>query len=448
MQAPAVNRDPADQAPITPARQPATPKCQTGAVRTRLVVGLALLALGLAGGWWWQHRAEAAGAQAGSGAAASSAQGKEPGKGPGNGKGRGGMGDRPVPVRVATVQARDMDVIQDALGTVTPTGSATVRVRVDGLLQSVHFTEGQMVKAGQLLARIDPRPFEVALAQVQGQLQRDQALLANARLDLQRYADLVRQEAAPRQQLEAQQALVAQYEGTIRIDQAAVDNARLQLDYTRVTAPVSGRIGLRQVDAGNMVKSSDTTGLAVINQVQPVSVVFAVPQDQLPAVLAHQADGSLVVQALDRAGSQVLARGQLQAIDNQIDATTGTVKLKASFANADGALFPNQFVNTRLFLDRLKAVPTVPEAALLRGAPGNYVYVVADGKARIRVIKVGPRRAGVLAALEGLKPGEQVVTEGTDRLEDGSKVEVVQPEAAEATASGASSAQGARRHAH
>jgi multidrug efflux system membrane fusion protein len=358
------------------------------------------------------------------------------------------MGDRPVPVRVATVQARDMDVIQDALGTVTPTGSATVRVRVDGLLQSVHFTEGQMVKAGQLLARIDPRPFEVALAQVQGQLQRDQALLANARLDLQRYADLVRQEAAPRQQLEAQQALVAQYEGTIRIDQAAVDNARLQLDYTRVTAPVSGRIGLRQVDAGNMVKSSDTTGLAVINQVQPVSVVFAVPQDQLPAVLAHQADGSLVVQALDRAGSQVLARGQLQAIDNQIDATTGTVKLKASFANADGALFPNQFVNTRLFLDRLKAVPTVPEAALLRGAPGNYVYVVADGKARIRVIKVGPRRAGVLAALEGLKPGEQVVTEGTDRLEDGSKVEVVQPEAPDAAASAASAARGARRHAH
>jgi multidrug efflux system membrane fusion protein len=337
--------------------------------------------------------------------------------------------------------------VQDALGTVTPTGSATVRVRVDGLLQSVFFTEGQMVKAGQLLAQIDPRPYEVALAQVQGQLQRDQALLSNARLDLTRYADLVRQEAAPSQQLDSQRSLVAQYEGTVRIDQAAVDSARLQLGYTRVTAPVSGRIGLRQVDAGNMVHSSDTAGLAVINQVQPVSVVFAIPQDQLPAVLAHQNDGSLSVQALDRAGTRLLAKGQLRAIDNQIDATTGTVKLKASFANVDGALFPNQFVNTRLFLNRLLGAPTVPEAAILRGAAGSFVYVVADGQATVRVIKVGPRREGLVATTEGLKAGEQVVVDGTDRLEDGSKVEVLKPELADAAgaASGAASAPRRRR---
>lgn len=419
---------------------------QTGRGRWALVLGLAIVVLGLGGGtWWWQHRQ--APATPGEGA---------PGQGSAGGvlKARGGKGgkggmaaDRLVPVRVATVTLRDMDVVQDALGTVTPTGSATVRVRVGGLLQSVLFTEGQMVKAGQLLAQIDPKPYEVALAQVQGQLQRDQALLANARLDLARYADLVRQEAAPSQQLDGQRSLVAQYEGTVRIDQAAVDNARLQLGYTRVTAPVSGRIGLRLVDAGNMVNSSDTAGLAVINQVQPVSVVFAIPQDQLPAVLAHQNDGSLRVQALDRAGTRLLAKGQLRAIDNQIDATTGTVKLKASFANTDGALFPNQFVNTRLYLDRLVGAATVPEAAVLRGAAGSYVYVVADGQATVRVIKVGPRREGLVAATEGLKAGEQVVVDGTDRLENGSKVEVLKPELADAAgaASGAASAPRQRR---
>jgi len=421
---------------------------QTGRAHWVLWLVLALVALGLGGGgWWWRHRqAPAAPTDGAAGQAADKARPAGALKGRGGKGGKAGMGaDRPVPVRVATVMLRDMDVVQDALGTVTPTGSATVRVRVDGLLQSVFFTEGQMVKAGQLLAQIDPRPYEVALAQVQGQLQRDQALLSNARLDLTRYADLVRQEAAPSQQLDSQRSLVAQYEGTVRIDQAAVDSARLQLGYTRVTAPVSGRIGLRQVDAGNMVHSSDTAGLAVINQVQPVSVVFAIPQDQLPAVLAHQNDGSLSVQALDRAGTRLLAKGQLRAIDNQIDATTGTVKLKASFANVDGALFPNQFVNTRLFLNRLLGAPTVPEAAILRGAAGSFVYVVADGQAAVRVIKVGPRREGLVAATEGLKAGEQVVVDGTDRLENGSKVEVLKPEAAGA-ADAASAAASAPRH--
>jgi multidrug efflux system membrane fusion protein len=304
-----------------------------------------------------------------------------------------------------------------------------------------------------VLALIDAKPFEVALAQMQGQLQRDQALLANARLDLQRYADLVRQDAAPSQQLDAQRALVAQYEGTIRIDQAAVDNARLQLGYTKVLAPVSGRIGLRQVDAGNMVKSSDTTGLAVINQVEPVSVVFAIPQDQLPAVLTRHdsANGGLRVQALDRTAGRVLATGALRAIDNQIDATTGTVKLKARFANGDASLYPNQFVNVRLFVDRLKATPTVPEAAVLRGAVGSYVYVVANGQVRLQVIQIGPRRDGLAAALSGLQGDEQVVIDGTDRLENGSKVEVSKPEAessASASALVSGAASGARRQAH
>lgn len=399
---------------------------------------LLAVALGLGGGaWWWQHhRAQQADAAMG-GASSPAGMGKGKGKG-----GRGGFGgmDKAVPVRVARVESHDMDVVQDALGTVTPTGSATVRVRVDGLLQSVLFTEGQLVKAGQVLAQIDPRAFEVALAQAQGQLQRDQALLDNAKLDLQRYADLVRQQAAPSQQLDSQKALVAQYEGTLRIDQSAVDNARLQLGYTRVTAPVSGRIGLRQVDAGNMVHASDANGLAVINQVQPVSVVFAIPQDQLPAVLERQGKGSLPVQALDRAGTQPLAKGELRAIDNQIDATTGTVKLKAVFANADGALFPNQFVNARLLVKRLTAVPTVPEAAVLRGASGSYVYVVgSELKSTVRLVKVGPRAEGRVAVTEGLQPGEQVVIDGTDRLENGSKVELAKADAPDAASSSASS---------
>lgn len=348
-------------------------------------------------------------------------------------------------MRVAEVRRQDMDVVLDALGTVTPVASATVRVRVDGLLQAVLFQEGQVVRAGQVLARIDPASFEVALAQAQGQLQRDRALLDNARLEARRLTDLVRQDAASAQQLAAQQAQVAQYEGTLKVDQAAVDDARLKLGYTQVTAPLSGRIGLRQVDPGNMVRSTDTAGLAVINQVQPIAVVFAVPQDQL-AALKGRSEG-LAVQAFDRNGGTVLGRGTLMAVDNQVDAATGTVKLKARFANEDSRLFPNQFVNVRLRLDRLKAIPTVPEAAVLRGAQGAYVYVIDQGKARMQTVKTGPREAGRVAIQDGLTGGEQVVIDGSERLEDGSRVEVV-PEAAgraASGASGASSAEGGRR---
>ncbi|MFN3886400.1 MAG: efflux RND transporter periplasmic adaptor subunit [Aquabacterium sp.] len=412
---------------------------QTGRARWAWLVAAAI-AVG-AGGWWWTHRGPAP--------AADSPQvtGGTGGARPGSGDRRRGArgGDQAVPVRVAEVRRQDMDVVLDALGTVTPVASATVRVRVDGLLQAVLFQEGQVVRAGQVLARIDPAPFEVALAQAQGQLQRDRALLDNARLEARRLTDLVRQDAASAQQLAAQQAQVAQYEGTLKVDQAAVDDARLKLGYTQVTAPLSGRIGLRQVDPGNMVRSTDTAGLAVINQVQPIAVVFAVPQDQL-AALKGRSEG-LAVQAFDRNGGTVLGRGTLMAVDNQVDATTGTVKLKARFANEDSRLFPNQFVNVRLRLDRLKAIPTVPEAAVLRGAQGAYVYVIDQGKARMQTVRTGPREAGRVAIQDGLTGGEQVVIDGSERLEDGSRVEVV-PEAAgraASGASGASSAEGGRR---
>jgi multidrug efflux system membrane fusion protein len=400
---------------------------------------LALAALLAALGWWWAHRGAAPSADT-----AAAARGPAGKAAPGErrrGGARGGNA-KPVPVRADGVVRQDMDVVLDALGTVTSTATATVRVRVDGLLQSVHFTEGQQVKAGDVLARIDPAPFEVALAQAQGQLQRDRALLDNARLAARRLAELVRQDAASQQELEAQQAQVAQFEGTIKIDQAAVDDARLKLGYTRVTAPVSGRIGLRQVDPGNMVRSTDTSGLAVINQVQPISVVFALPQDQIGA-LNGRPDG-LEVQAFDRSGGRRLAVGRLIAVDNQIDATTGTVKLKARFANADGVLFPNQFVNTRLRVNRLTGVPSIPEAALLRGAKGSYVYVVEGGKARMQLVQVGPRDRGRVAVTEGLSGGEQVVVDGSERLEDGSAVDVV-PAGAASAASTASAPGSARR---
>lgn len=403
-------------------------------------VGLLVLAALLAAlGWWWAQRG--ADPKADTAAVARGPAGKTP---PGERR-RGGRGgnDKPVPVRTGEVVRQDMDVVLDALGTVTSTATATVRVRVDGLLQSVHFTEGQQVKAGDVLARIDPAPFEVALAQAQGQLQRDRALLDNARLAARRLAELVRQDAASQQELEAQQAQVAQFEGTIKIDQAAVDDARLKLGYTRVTAPVSGRIGLRQVDPGNMVRSTDTNGLAVINQVQPISVVFALPQDQIGA-LNGRPDG-LEVQAFDRSGGRRLAVGRLIAVDNQIDATTGTVKLKARFANADGVLFPNQFVNTRLRVNRLIGVPSIPEAALLRGAKGTHVYVVEGGKARMQLVQIGPRDQGRVAVTEGLSGGEQVVVDGSERLEDGSAVDVVPAGAAAASAASTASAPGNAR---
>lgn len=396
-------------------------------VRIGLTAALVLLTLGLV--WGWRYNADPAAVHTAAttqGAEAASSTAKRSRGARGDGAG-GSNAERPLPVSVATVTARTIDQMLDALGTATALNTVTVRVRVDGQLLRILFTEGQNVRAGDLLAVIDPRPFEVALAQAQGQLEQNQAQLTHAKLDLARYADLVKLDAAPRQQLDSQQALVGQLQGAVTANQAAVDHARLQLSYTRVTAPISGRVGLRQVDAGNVVRTSDANGLVTITQMQPIAVVFSIPQEQLPRVLAaqRQAQRGAAVQvlALDRSASQVMARGTLASLDNQIDTTTGTLKMKAHFRNADAALFPNQFVNIQLRVAQLLDVPTVPETAIQRGAPGTFVYVLSqDSSVSVRPVKLGPKQGSVVAIVEGLKPGERVVTEGADKLREGAKV--------------------------
>lgn len=421
-----------------PAVYAAPPAARRGRWAAWVLAGLVIVAV-VGGVLGWRQMQSAGGGQ-----------GAVDGRGPGQGGGPGGPGgfDRPSPVRVEAAQRADIDVRLQALGTVTALQTATVRPRVEGLLTRIRFTEGQTVRAGEVLAEIDPRPYEVALAQAEGQLARDQAELANARLDLARYEQLVADDAAPRQQLDAQAALVRQLEGAVKTDQAAVAAARLNLGYTRITAPVSGRIGLRQVDAGNLVSAGDTTGVAVIAQVQPISVVFAIPQTELGPVLARwRAGEKLPVQAVARDGQQVLATGVLATVDNQVDVATGTVKLRAQFANDNQALFPNQFVNVSLRVQRLAGVVTVGEAAIQRGTPGTFVYVVgADGKAAVRRVRLGASDGGRVQIAEGLQAGERVVADGADKLRDGAPVEVVQgPGAAASGASAASAASGVRR---
>ncbi len=310
---------------------------------------------------------------------------------------RGSGGERAIPVTVAAAARADVPVVLDALGTVTSLRTVTVRSRVDGQLLRVNFREGQTVKAGEVLAEIDPRPFQVQLEQAQGQLARDRALLENARLDLERYRTLVAQDAASAQQLDTQQALVRQYEGAVKTDQGQVDNARLQLAYARITAPFSGRLGLRLVDPGNLVRAGDANGLVTITQVQPIGVTFALPEKDLAPVLARYREGKpMTVQALDRDQRQVLASGRLTTLDNQIDLATGTLKMKAEFANADGALFPNQFVNARLRIDLLAGATVVPTAAVQRGAPGTYVYLLQpDGTVALRRIETTRQKSPV-----------------------------------------------------
>ncbi|MFZ2853635.1 MAG: MdtA/MuxA family multidrug efflux RND transporter periplasmic adaptor subunit [Rhodocyclaceae bacterium] len=351
-------------------------------------------------------------------------------------EGRHGMGGngRPVPVLAAGAQRGEIEVMINALGTVTARNTVTVKPRVDGQLLRIAYREGQMVKAGEVLAEIDPRPFQAQLEQANGQLLRDQALLANAQLDVQRYRDLLAKDSIARQQVDAQEALVRQYQGTVQADRGAVDNARLQLDFTRIGAPVAGRLGLRQVDVGNMVRASDATGLVVITQTQPISVVFAIPADSLGAVAKRvQAGESLQVDAWDREGRVKLASGKLLTLDNQIDATTGTVKLKAEFANADNSLFPNQFVNTRLRVETRSGATLVPVAAIQRGTLGTFVYVVNGEEQTVstRAVTLGAATAELVAIEKGLAPGEQVVVDGADKLRQGAKVEVASPAARE-----------------
>ena len=333
-------------------------------------------------------------------------------------------GPRTVPVVAEAARTGDVRVYLRGIGAVTPLATVTLRSRVDGQLITVRFEEGQTVHAGDLLAEIDPRPFQVQLAQAEGQMVRDQALLANAQVDLKRYKLLVAQDSIPKQQLDTQEALVRQYEGAIAADRGPIDAAKLQLDYSRITAPVSGRIGLRLVDPGNMVHASDAGGLALITQMQPIAVVFTIAEDSLPPLREKlRAGATLPVEASDRDGSHQLATGTLLTIDNTIDPSTGTVRLKAVFPNDDEALFPNQFVNARLVLDVRRDVTLVPDVAVQHGTKGTYVYVVKDDHTvEARPVQIGAAENGATSVDDGVKAGELVVVDGAEGLRPGSPV--------------------------
>jgi multidrug efflux system membrane fusion protein len=341
-------------------------------------------------------------------------------------KGRSGptQGGFIVPVVVATAQRGDLPVYFNGLGTVTAFNTVTVRSRVDGQLINVSFTEGQFVHEGALLAEIDPRPFQVQLEQAQGQLAKDQAQRTDAEVNYDRFKLLFKEGVIPQQQLDTQAALVGQFDGAIRSDQGQIDNARLQLTYSRITAPISGRIGLRLVDAGNIVHATDTNGLLVITQLQPISVIFSLPQDQLPQVVAKlRAGAPLPVEAYDRDDTAKIATGKLATIDNQIDLTTGTYKLKSIFSNENNSLFPNQFVNVHLLVDTKRTLIIIPAAAIQRGPQGTYVYAVATGNiAKIHVVTISQVTGNDVGLSAGLNPGESVVIDGQDKLQDGSKI--------------------------
>lgn len=346
--------------------------------------------------------------------------------------------DRAVPVAIATAVKGDLKLSLNALGTVTPAHSVIVNSRVEGQLLRVHFKEGQFVKAGDLLAEIDPRPFEVQLAQAEGQLARDTALLKNAQLDLERYQMLWSQDSIAKQEVDAQAALVRQYEGSVKVDEGQVADAKLQLTYAKVTAPVSGRVGLRQVDPGNVVHTTDANGIVTITQVQPVYVVFTLPEDNLPRLIQKiNAKQTIAVDAYDRSQKFKLASGNLIAIDNQIDTATGTLKIKAEFSNEDSALFPNQFVNARLRIDTLHDMTLVPVDAVQSGAQGNFVYALQAANTsgdnrentatvKLQNVQIGESDGERVIIDRGIEPGTAVVVEGIEQLRDGSSVDVVQ----------------------
>ncbi len=391
-----------------------------------LVYGIALALIALIAVGWYLWVPSAADAQ----------KARAEGKDAKGGKGGGGKGGRFAgggggvqPVQAVAARIGDINIVQTALGTATPLRTVIVKPRVDGQLKAVLFTEGQVVKAGDPIAQIDPVPFQVALAQQEGNLARDAAQLNNARLDLQRYQTLLEQDSIAKQQVDQQAAMVKQLEGTVKVDQAQVDNAKLQLSYTHIEAPIPGRVGLTQVDPGNMVKGSDTNGVAIITQFDPMGVVFTIPQDTLPRVLARLRAGEKPpVDAWDREQKVLLAKGALVTTDNQIDVTTGTVKLKAQFPNPQGQLFPNQFVNVRMVIDTLKGVVVVPTAAIQRGNQGTVVYVVKDDSAvNLRPVTAGPTEGELTAITTGVQAGERVITDGVDRIREGAKVEVTEP---------------------
>ena len=344
-----------------------------------------------------------------------------------------------VPVTAEPARKADLNVRIVALGTVTPVYTVTVHSRVDGELQKIFFTEGTNVEAGAPLADLDPRPFEVQKLQNEAQLAKDKALLDDARLDLVRYQTLLDQDSVAKQQVDTQAALVRQYEAAIKLDEAQVASAALQLEYSHITSPITGRIGLRYVDQGNIVHAADANGIAVITQLHPITVLFAIPQDAVPQVMKQFKTGNpMVVEAYDRDGRTLLATGKLVTIDNQIDPTTGTVKLRAEFPNTDETLFPNQFVNVQLIADQIHGATVVPTAAIQRSATATYVYIVADQKtASVRRVETGPSERGVIVVSKGLVPGDVVVVDGVDKLRDGSTVELVSRTADATGAAGA-----------
>jgi len=343
------------------------------------------------------------------------------------------LANRPMPVLVAKAEQRDVNVYLNALGTVTPRNTITVKARVDGQLLNVYFREGQMVKSGDLLAQIDPRPFEVQLGQAEGQLTKDKALLDNALIDAERYKTLLAQDSISKQQADTQQSLVNQYRGAIAVDQATVDSAKLQLSYCRITAPMSGRVGLRQVDPGNMIHSADTTGIVTITQLQPITALFSIPEDDLPAVVKREKTvDTVAVDAYDRAQKIKLASGSLLTTDNQIDTTTGSIKLRAVFKNESETLFPNQFVNIKLLVDVDQAATVIPQSALQRGKNGDYVYAVnQDQTVTLKPVTAGDVDGEFVSIKKGLEPGEILVVDGADKLRDGAKVKVTTPDAAQ-----------------
>jgi multidrug efflux system membrane fusion protein len=336
----------------------------------------------------------------------------------------------PVAVSVATATPGDIQLRIPALGTVTPLATVTVRTQVSGVMQKILFTEGQTVQQGVSLAQIDPRPYEAALQQMQGNLKRDQALLADAKLDLKRYEGLVKEDSISQQQLDTQRALVDQYTGTIEADEGQVKTASVNLQYTHIISPVTGRVGLRQVDQGNYVTPGDPNGIVVINQLQPITVIFPIPEDNVPTLMRRLHEGgAMTVEAYDRTNSGKLADGKLLTVDNQIDVSTGTVKLRAQFDNADSLLFPNQFVNIQLLQDLVQNQIIIPNAAVRRGAPNGvvttFVYVVnADNTVTVRPVTLGVVDGERVAVTAGLAAGEIVVTEGGDRLREGAKVQL------------------------
>lgn len=342
-----------------------------------------------------------------------------------------------MPVSVASAVKKDIPITLTALGTVTSLATATVKSQISGYLTEIHFTEGQMVKKGDILAQVDPRPYQAALAQYEGQREKDQALLDNARRDLKRYQTLISQDSTSRQTLDTAAATVRQYEGTVRSDQGQIDAQKLNITYCRIVSPVEGRVGLRQVDVGNYVTPSDANGVAVVTQLDPISVLFTLPEDSLRQLMPRlKAGAELLVTAYDRTNTEKLAEGRLQTVDNQIDTTTGTIKLRALFDNANAALFPNLFVNIALHLNTLQGAVAVPDSAVLTGTPGTYVYLLnADGgTVSLRKITAGPSAGGYVSVASGLAEGDRVVVDGADHLSDGAKVripaEAASPEAA------------------